>query len=87
MPVADVGLAEYIGYDSDKKEWRRGRSLSFSNPLWPWPALSPTILPNGCVVFEFGRQIVIMDGQQRIGFLAMGTSPAVVLDAPATEGK
>jgi len=87
MPVAEFGLAEYISYDRDKKEWRRGRSLNFSNPLWSWPVLSPTILPNGSVVFEFGRQIVIMDQQQRIGFLAMGTSPAVVLDAPTTQGK
>ena len=61
------------------------RTLAYSNALVHWGAGSPVILPNGSVVFEFGHQIVIMDQQQRIGFLALGTSPAVVLDVPRAD--
>ncbi|MCC6228794.1 MAG: hypothetical protein IT432_06160 [Phycisphaerales bacterium] len=82
---AEAGLREFD--TADAEGWRLKHSLNFANPLWRWRATAPAILPNGSVVFEFGHQIVIMDQQQRIGFLAMGTSPAVVLDAPDMQSK
>ncbi len=85
-PFAEVGLCELKREGTGPDAWRMAPTLNFANPLWRWRASAPTILPNGSVVLEFGRQIVIMDEQRRIAFLAIGSSPAVVLDAPITQG-
>lgn len=86
LPVMDSGLIriEFGEGDYPNNGWMT-RTLAYSNALVHWGAGSPVILPNGSVVFEFGHQIVIMDQQQRIGFLALGTSPAVVLDVPRAD--
>lgn len=87
FPVWDSGLRRIEFEPGGDRYGSVARELTFSNALMHWQAGSPVILPNGSVVFEFGGQIVIMDEQRRIGFLAMGTSPTVVLDAPITQGK
>lgn len=82
LPVMDSGLDRIELGAGGYANGERVRTLTYSNAIVHWGAGSPVILPNGSVVFEFGRQIVIMDERQRVGFLARGTSPAVVLDGP-----
>lgn len=45
-----------------------------------WHAGFPTVLPNGVVVLQLGPQVVIVDRSRKIGVLAMGAAPVVVLD-------
>lgn len=83
-PFAEGGLQLHEWYtDSSSQRWTRTTlRVNFANPLWMWDVGFPTILPGGQVVFEFGAQIVVMDRQRRIGVLAMGRSPVVVMDSP-----
>ncbi|MFO0835859.1 MAG: hypothetical protein U0638_12875 [Phycisphaerales bacterium] len=87
LPDWESGLRRIESEPGDSPNVRVTRELTFSNALMHWQAGSPVILPNGSVVFEFGDQIVIMDEQRRIGFLAIGSSPAVVLDLPGERDK
>lgn len=54
-------------------------TTAFATALWRWNVAWPTILPTGHVVFGMGDQVLIMDEQNRIGALAIGTSPVVIL--------
>jgi hypothetical protein len=56
--------------------------VGFNYALETWSPRSPTVLPGGFVVLEWGpSQIVIIDYEKRrIGYLAEGRGPVVVLD-------
>jgi hypothetical protein len=56
--------------------------LGFNYALESWSPRSPTVLPGGFVILEWGpSQIVLIDyANRRIGFLAEGCGPVVMLD-------
>ena len=50
-------------------------------PFLVWPSRCATVLPAGQIVYQLGKQIVILDPESReIGFLTMGQGPAVGMD-------
>lgn len=59
--------------------------LSLATPVLVWAVRYPIILPDEALVFELQNQVVLMDRKKRIGVLAVGTSPVVVLDVEANE--
>jgi hypothetical protein len=51
-----------------------------------WQICSPTVLPDGKVVFEWNGQIVVFDPQTtKLAFVALGTCPAFVPSRPAIQ--
>ncbi len=57
-----------------------GNWFAVDTPFLSWTTLSATVLPDGQVVFQLGPQIVLLDlAQKKIGPIALGSSPVVVL--------
>jgi hypothetical protein len=58
------------------------RSFTFAHPFEGWRVQSQAVLPGGFIVAGFGKgQVVLIDVEgKRIGLLAEGYSPVVVLD-------
>lgn len=65
----------------DPAAGERSFSLGLATPGLHWAAYFPTMLPNGAAVFQCGPYIAVIDRDRRIAQLAVGGSPAVVLDA------
>ena len=65
--------------------------VALETPFASWWPNNPSLLPGELVVFEFGRQIVLLDlNRRKIGLIALGRQPVVVLDdavVPATQPK
>jgi hypothetical protein len=63
----------------------RMMDLAMETPFLRWSVRSPTQLPNGQVVFQFGRdQICILDPNERkIATVAKGRWPVVTMKADA----
>lgn len=62
----------------------RRRDLSLRSPIISWDASTPTILPHGGVVAQFGPYLLLMNERFEVFCLGRGKCPAVVLDAPVT---
>ena len=62
--------------------------LGLETPFLWWWAREATILPGDLVVFEMGRQILVLDVRARkLGLLARGRAPLVAVERePALEG-
>lgn len=52
-----------------------------ATPFFSWFTSDITVLPGDLVIYELGKQIVVLDlNKRKIGLLAMGHSPVAVLD-------
>lgn len=81
FPLAEMGLVHREWYSSGDERFTRDIfAVNFANPLMRWRAGYPTILPGGLVVFELGGQVMLMDKERRIGVIAEGRSPVVVME-------
>ena len=58
--------------------------ISLDTPVAQWRSRAPSLLPGDMVVYQLENQIVLLDlNSKRIGLIAMGWSPVVVLDDKA----
>ncbi len=59
--------------------------LALETPFISWSSRYATLLPGDQVIYQVGRQIVLLDlPTKRIAFLTRGYSPVVVLPSPPT---
>lgn len=69
-------------------EWQRAqhplKGLSLQSPIVDWYASTPTLLPRGGVVVEFGPYLLLVNEALDVYCLGRGRCPAVVLDASVT---
>lgn len=69
------------GLVAERRDGTERFSVAVETPFLAWVACSATVLPSDLVVFELGEQIVLLDPTQRkLGVLARGRSPLVLLD-------
>jgi hypothetical protein len=69
-------------YNSDQHE---ARNLFLDTPLLDWECVNATLLPDNRVVFQLGPWIVLYEiASRRIGVIAEGHSPVLVLDESPT---
>ncbi|GMV94990.1 MAG: hypothetical protein AMXMBFR82_47680 [Candidatus Hydrogenedentota bacterium] len=69
-------------YNSDQHE---ARNLFLDTPLLDWECVNATLLPDHRVVFQLGPWIVLYEiDSRRIGVIAEGHSPVLVLDESTT---
>jgi hypothetical protein len=76
-------------YSHKGKNWRDGTEKSvFNTPVYSWRLLNLSVLPEDKLVFALGDQICAMDyPNHRIGVIARGYRPLVVLDADTAAEK
>lgn len=60
------------------------RGLSLQSPIIDWCPSTPTLLPRGGVVVEFGPYLLLVNEALDVYCLGRGRCPAVVLEASAT---
>ncbi len=64
---------------------RRRVHLALETPFVRWPVRNATVLPGDVVVFQLGQQICLFELEsKRVGLLAMGRGPVVVLGGTDT---
>ena len=91
-PAATPAVGPRPGWDIDYRPWRgaltaanskTGQRVSacLSSPFVTWEPENPSLLPGDLLVYELEKQIVLLDlNSKRIGLIAMGRQPVVVLD-------
>lgn len=78
---AESGLEHEVWTSAtDRKYPTTSSRVNLATPFFQWRASFPTMLPGGFVIFEFGKQIMVMDAHRRIAAIARGRSPIVIME-------
>jgi hypothetical protein len=80
----DVRTTVLSGFSAFNRKTGERIGLALDTPFATWRSFSPSLLPGDLVVFELHGQIVLLDlNNKKIGLIAMGHDPVVVMDENA----